>query len=400
VIAAATALAVVLASAQAAQPARPKPAPAKPASATAAPGAKPSGKAFETVAAAAAAARDAGRLDEALAQYRRALALKPDWPEGRWYLGSILYEKERYAEARDAFAALVASQPTHAGAFGLKGLCEFALGHPDTALRSLLKARNLGIARTPEIAQVVAYHAGVLLTKFGEYEVGYAVLTELSALNLESSRLIEALGLNVLRMPMLPAAVPAAKKPMVQLAGRAAFALGGRRLGEAGTLLDELVATYPKEPNVRYARGVLRMTENPDGALEDFEAELVNSPRHVPARLQIVFEWVKRGEAAKARRYAEDAIAIDPQHFATHLAMGQVWLETGEHAKAIASFERGAKLAPGSPQAQFLLARAYGRAGRTADAERARAAFRRLESVRASQPLERGAEATQSPPPP
>ena len=69
--------------------------------------------------------------------------------------------------------------------------------------------------------------------------------------------------------------------------------------------------------------------------------------------------------------------------------MGQVWFETGDLPKAIASFERGAKLAPGSPQAHFLLARAYARAGRTADAERERAEFRRLEQLKAGQPIER-----------
>ena len=151
-------------------------------------------------------------------------------------------------------------------------------------------------------------------------------------------------------------------------------------------LLDELVAAYPREPNVHYARGVLRTTEAPDLALEDFVAELAVSPRHVPARLQLVFEHVKRGEAAKAKPYAEEAVRLDPQHFAVHLAMGQVWFETGDLPKAIASFERGAKLAPGSPQAHFLLARAYARAGRTADAERERAEFRRLEQLKAGRP--------------
>jgi tetratricopeptide (TPR) repeat protein len=381
----AAALAVGLAAAIALQAAPPAQTPTRPTTPRPTPGARQPAATFDGVAASAAPARDAGRLDEALSLYRRGIELKPDWHEGRWYLGSILYEKERYAEAREAFSTLVASQPTHAGAFGLKGLCEFGLGQPETALRSLLKARSLGIARTPEVAQVVAYHAGVLLTKFGEYEVGWAVLSELSAQNLESPRLIEALGLNLLRMPMLPAAIPAAKKAMVQLAGRAAFAMGGRRLGEAVTLLDQLVSTYPKEPNVRYARGVLRLTEAPDTALDDFEAELVTSPRHIPARLQIVFELVKRGEAQRARRYAEDAVKLDPMHFATHLAIGQVWFETGDVAKAIAAFERGAQLAPGSTQAQFLLARAYARAGRAADAERARAEFRRLEALRSGQ---------------
>ena len=343
---------------------------------------------FAEVSAAAAAARDAGRLDEAIALYRQGLASKTDWDEGRWYLGSSLYERERYAEARTAFAALVARQPAHAGAVGMQGLCEFELGRHEAALRTLLRARSLGIARTPEIAHVVAYHAGILLTRFSEFEVGYAVLSELSGDTVESPKTIEALGLNLLRMPILPPAIPEARRPMVQLAGRAALAMGGRRLADAAKLLDELVATYPSQPNVHYARGVLRTTEAPDAALEDFVAELAVSPRHVPARLQLVSELVKRGDAAKARPYAEEAVRLDPQHFAVHLAMGQVWFETGDLPKAIVSFERGAALAPSSPQAHFLLARAYARADRPADAERERAEFRRLEAAKAGQPVE------------
>jgi len=349
--------------------------PAKPAPA--------SGPRFQSVADAAAKARDAGHLDEAITLYRRGIALRPTWDEGRWYLGSSLYERDRFAEAREAFASLIARQPAHAGAIGMRGLCEFSLREYDTALKSLLRARALGVKRDPEINRVVTWHAGILLTKFEEFEVGYTVLAELSGDNVESPTVIDALGLNTLRMPILPSAIPDEKKPMVRLAGRAAFAMGGRRLGDAATLLDELVATYPREPNVHYARGVLRTTEDPAGALEDFEAELAVSPTHIPARLQIVFELVKRGEAARAKPYAEDAIRLAPQFFATHLAMGQVWFETGEIDKAIAAFEHGVKLAPGSPQAHFLLARAYGRAGRTADADRERAEFRRLEDLKA-----------------
>jgi tetratricopeptide (TPR) repeat protein len=355
---------------------RPAPSPAKPAAAP---------RSFEEVSKAAMAAREAGRLDDAATLFRRGLTMRPDWDEGRWYLGSILYERERYVQARDTFAALVARQPTHAGAVGMQGLCEFASGKHDMALRTLLQARALGVAQNAGIAHVVAYHTGILLTRFGEFEVGYGVLSELSGDKAESPRVVEALGLNVLRMPILPADLPEAKKPVVQLAGRAAFAMGARRLAEATKLFDELVATYPHEPNVHYARGVLRTTEAPDQAIEDFAAELAISPDHLPARLQLVFELVKRGEIAKARPYAEQAVRIDPDHFAAHLAIGQVWFESGDVEKAIASFEQGAKLAPESPQAHFLLARAYARAGRTADAERERQEFTRLQNQKTGQ---------------
>jgi Tfp pilus assembly protein PilF len=211
------------------------------------------------------------------------------------------------------------------------------------------------------------------------------VLTGLSGGDDESPRVIEALGLNMLRMPILPTAIPPGKRPIVELAGKAGLAMAGRHLADATRLLDELVASYPREPNVHYARGVLRLTEAPDAALEDFGAEIAISPRHVPARLQMVFELVKRGDAAQARPYAEEAVKLEPANFATHLALGQVWFESGGTDKAIASFERAVTMAPGSPQAHFLLARAYARAGRTADAERERNEFRRLEQRKAGQ---------------
>ncbi len=57
------------------------------------------------------AARQAGRLEEAIALYRDALRLKPEWTEGRWYLGTSYYELDRYAEAAAAFKRLLASEP-------------------------------------------------------------------------------------------------------------------------------------------------------------------------------------------------------------------------------------------------------------------------------------------------
>src|SRR5688572_23150757 len=59
-----------------------------------------SGLGFDTLAKRAGAARVAGRLDEAIALYRRALALEPQWPEGRFHLGTLLYERDAFAEAR------------------------------------------------------------------------------------------------------------------------------------------------------------------------------------------------------------------------------------------------------------------------------------------------------------
>jgi VWFA-related protein len=336
---------------------------------------------FENLASRAAEKRDGGRLEDALVLYREALALRPDWEEGRWYAATLLYELDRYADARDAFAEVLRRQPAHAGAMGLKGLCEFELHRYDRALTDLLEARKMGVSRSTGIATVVRYHAAILLTRFGEFEVANQMLTEFAAEGADTPQIIEAFGLNVLRMPVLPAELAAEGRERVALAGRAGYAMAARHLDAARGALDELIARYPKTPQAHYARGVFLLTEDADRALEEFRRELEISPSHVPARLQIAFEFIKRGEPARARPPAEEAAKLAPDHFATRLAAGQVLLELNDIAAAIPELEKAAALAPGSPQVHFILARAYARAGRDADAERERAEFTRLDQL-------------------
>lgn len=336
---------------------------------------------FETLAARAARAREGGQLQEALALYQQAITLRPDWDEGRWYFATILYELDRHAEARDAFAEVLRRQPGHAGALGLKGLCEFQLARYDRALIDLLEADKQGVSRSPGIATVVRYHAALLLTRFGDFEVANKMLVQFATEAPETPQVLEAFGLNVLRMPMLPSELPPDARERVMLAGRAGYAMASRNPAAARRALDELVARYPSTPHVHYVRGVFFIAEDPERALAEFRRELETSPSHVPARLQIVFELLKRGDATAARRYADEAVTLAPTHFAPRAALGHVLLELGDVEPAVLELEQAARLEPSSIQTHFLLARAYARAGRTADAERARAEFQRLEEL-------------------
>src|ERR1700691_2404430 len=58
---------------------------------------------FAATAKSATAAREAGRADEAIRAYRRAEEINPTWEEGWWYLGTLLYDADRYSEAIPAF---------------------------------------------------------------------------------------------------------------------------------------------------------------------------------------------------------------------------------------------------------------------------------------------------------
>src|SRR5215471_18791082 len=80
------------------------------------------------IAAQAEAARDADRVEEAIPLYRKALAARPAWAEGWWSLGTLLYERDAYAEAAAAFAKTTGLNPKAANAWVMLGLCEAKLG--------------------------------------------------------------------------------------------------------------------------------------------------------------------------------------------------------------------------------------------------------------------------------
>jgi tetratricopeptide (TPR) repeat protein len=339
------------------------------------------GPSFEQLSKKAAEAREAGRLDEAMQHYRQALGMRPAWIEGHWALGTLLYDLDNYTEARDHFRRVVQAEPKNGLALALKGLCEFQLKSYERALGELQQARALGIG-VPEVSSAANYQTAILLNRFESYEAAFEILRAFSLLEKDSSGVIEAFGLSVLRMPYLPSEAPPEKREMILMAGRAGFQLAkGRRSAIGRMAYEELVARYPTAPNVHYAYGCFILPDNPDGALEEFRRELRAIPGHYHAMLQIAYELMKRGSYQEALPLAEKAVELAPKLFAARHAVGRALLETGQVDRAIEELETAVKLASDSPEVRFVLARAYQRAGRNEDAARERAQFLKLDQA-------------------
>ena len=336
---------------------------------------------FDKVVRAAAAARDARRIEESIALYQEAVRLRPSWVEGYWHLGTAFYELDRYADARDAFARVVRSEPEHAAAFGFKGLCEFQLKNYEEALSDLMQAGELGVAGPKDLVSAITYHTAVTMTRLEQYEFALSTLQSFAADGTDSPRVIEAFGMALLRIPMTPDELPPNRRELVMLAGRGAYYRAVRRPAAAKPAFELLVQRYPDAPNVHYAYGVYLLDEDPARAIEAFQQELKLSPGHVPSLLQIAFEYLRQSEWEAAKMWAQRIVELAPRDFAARRAIGQALLETGDVEGSIEHLEAGVKLAPDSPSMRFMLARAYERAGRPADAQRERTEFLRLERL-------------------
>ena len=240
-------------------------------------------KTFDSLAKSADEARDAGRLDDAVKLYRRALTLNPKWAEGWWSLGTLYYDSDRYAEAQLAFGKVVALDPKQGTARAMLGLCEFELGQPERALKDIEASKTLGVLEDKQLRDVVMYHDGVLLQRAGQFEAAKAALSSLCLNGVRSAELAGTFGMVALRMR--DAAAPDASTEagdVVQHAGRAACLNAAKEYEAAKTEFDQVIARAPHFPLLHYAYGcALVDARDIPGAVKEFEAEIAEQPKSV-----------------------------------------------------------------------------------------------------------------------
>jgi len=326
-------------------------------------------------------ARENGDLEGAVALYRQVVSTSPRQTGAWWYLGTSLYELERWADARAAFDRVVRLDKANGAALAFRGLCTFKQGQYAEALEDLTQARALGMQGNADVGPVARFHAGLAMTRLGTFERALKTLGEFALEGNDSPQVIEALGVATMRMPLLPSEVPPEKREMVMTAGRGSYFMAVRLAPAARTAFEELVLRYPSEPNVHYAFGVFLIGADPDRALQEFERELSIQPSHAASHVQLAVEYIRRGEYEPARPHGEAAVRLTPDDFIAYRVLGQVQLETGDVPAAIVSLEHSRRLEPNSPAVHFTLAKAYARAGREADAAKARAEFTRLDRL-------------------
>lgn len=332
---------------------------------------------FETAVKAADEARIARRLDEAIESYKKAVSIRPKWADGWWYLGAIHYEKDLYPEARDLFSKLVELEPARGPAWAMLGLCQFKTGEYDRSLASLERGYSLGLNGNKELLSVVIYHSTLLYVRLGQFEIAFDTLRTLE--RVDSQKVIEAFGLIMLRMPLLPKEIPAEKREAVLLAGRAGAGMAARQIDASHQAFDELLKRYPDDPNAHYSFGVFMLPQDAETALKEFRQAQTLDPNHQAALVQMAFEYLKRRDYDTALPLAEKSVALAPQLYAARNVFGRVLLEVGQVERAIQELQEGIRLAPASPEMHFALARAYMRAGRKQEADRENEIFKKLQ---------------------
>jgi len=334
---------------------------------------------FSELSAQAAAARDSNRLQDALVLYRKALTRKPAWAEGWWSLGTISYDQNSYAEAARAFQKVIALAPSDGTAYVMLGLCEFELGYNDAALKHIERGENLGLDQDPDLRHVALYHQGVLLQRKEKFQAAREILEQLCLQGAEGDDISIALGMTMLRQASkTPPAAGSTDAGVVTKIGQAECLTAQKKFDEARSRFDAVLAGYSKYPEIHYAYGLALVEASAlPAAIAQFRQEIENNPSDVISRLQIAAADYKIDSAA-GLPYAEQAVKLAPKQPFAHLVLGLLLLDVDNFQRAIPELEIARKGFPSDARVYLALGTAYSRAGRRADAARARATAQRL----------------------
>lgn len=333
---------------------------------------------FAALSESAEKARQEGRSDDAIRLYRQGLSVQPDWKQGLWFLGILLYEKEHYTEVRDLMRRFVAVEPLAGPGWALLGLSEFQTREYPRSLEHLQHVRAIGLGDQQEMSDALFYHVSVLLTRFEQYDAAMVLLMGMRKSGSSSDLLVEPIGLSALRYPLLPSEIPAARKEMFRTAGQAALAEEAQRRDEAEKLFLAMATAYPNEPGVHFLYGVFLLNVRPSDGIKELERELEIVPYNLTAKVRLADEYLKEEKLDDALRLASEVVQVDPHNASGFLVLGETLLAKGNLDRGIDALETSRKLRPETVRTHWDLLRAYSSAHRVEDAKREKEEIEKL----------------------
>ena len=315
---------------------------------------------FETLAANAVSAREAGRIDEAIRNYRAAVELRPAWDEGWWYLGTLLYDTDHFEEAIPALRRVVELAPKAGPARALLGLCEFEAGDYPKALVDLQSAKEIGFSENPDIEKVALYHLGLLLNLHGEFERATDVLVSAFGPSHFTEQIKAALGLALLRAPILPAQIDPSKDALIHAAGETAVVLANHEIDAASRGFEQMLRDYPGTPYLHYQYGMALLAAS---HFQQAELQLREEARSTP---QSALPWIalaalseKRNDPGAALTAGWQAVQIAPRSAAAYQALAQALQGQNKPDEAAAAVRQAQELSKQPVEADVIQASRY-----------------------------------------
>lgn len=309
-----------------------------------------------------AALRDAGRVDDAVASFRRAIELDPSFAGGHFNLGLALERQGRIEEAVASLQRVVEIDPDFAAAYLNLGRVLSGADRKTEAIEWLRR----GIAVAPEYAEQ-HYNLANTLAALGEIDEAIDEYREAIRLKPDVPEFHNNLG-GLLKQRELWDEAGDCFETAVHLApenGDARFNLGGIRQSQGRTQesLHELRRAAELHPDnvdvlVRLGRGLQQNGECEEAAgILDRAVSL--QPDHAEARFAIADNEISRGRHDLAKSHYDYGLQLDPDNGKAWVALGTIYCGEENYGEAEDCFRTALTIDPEDAVACYNLGNVY-----------------------------------------
>jgi tetratricopeptide (TPR) repeat protein len=316
------------------------------------------------------AAKQQGDLTVAIAEFQKVTELAPNLAAGFVNLGAAYLDAHQYAAAIAPLKKALALNPQLPGAGQMLGMALLSSGYAAEAIPHLQQTPGaLGIAqlKTGDLTEAIVNLGAALKQQPNNpdllYYLGRAsglfskqILDSLDAKYPDSARAHQALAENYAALRQVP---------------------------QAENEYREALRLRPDTPEIHLALGRLYAASSQWAkAEEEFRSEAQIEPGDAEAAYRLGAACLEQGKLAEARKELERADKLQPGMPETLYSLGKTALLQNEPNVAEAAWTRLLTIEKDSTlaaQAHFGLAGIYRKQGKTAEAEREMAEFRRLQ---------------------
>jgi len=277
-----------------------------------------------------------GRLDLAIATYRRALALSPNQKRLSMNLGLAYVQQEDYASALPVFQAIVKGDAKNIAARELVATCEFYTGR---------------------LAAAAAHFEAVRSEDPKNLDLLYLLSTAYIKQN-QAEKMYPALG-----------GLPREQNHFIQC----------RAFNDAGRPDDAL--EHCREAGSHRELGKVLAAQHDPGALAELTASVQQNPQDSEALYSLGITLLQENRVADAANALERAKQLRPGFWGAYFYLGKARLQMNQAAQAVPLLQRAAELNPRASVLFYELGRALKATGRTAEAEQAMTRVRELRAA-------------------
>jgi tetratricopeptide (TPR) repeat protein len=316
-----------------------------------------------------------GKNAEAEVAWRAFLKVQPADPEAFAHLGLLEARQEHYTEAVAFYRKALALNPTMPGLRLNLGLALFKAGELKQAIQTfdlLLKSQPQNSSEALRLKTLIGMaHYGL-----GDYAAAIPYLKEATAGDPQNLPFRLDLAHSCLRTKQYPCVLDVYHEILMLNAESAeADMLAGEALDEmndhpgATQQFRAAVKANPQEPNVHFGLGYLLWTQGQyEEAAQEFQAELANVPNHAQALAYLADDNMKMNHPEAALPLIQKAIRINPRVELAHLDLGVLYVNAGRRDDALRELKVAASLSPNDVNVHWRLGRLYKAMGRNDEA--------------------------------